>query len=228
LALVHCLTAYGRGNLDGVQSTQRDWSPFLAHFTTWSAMGAIRSVVRDQRSSREIGLLLEQADARSWETMQRILSSSKLLAKSPSQKDQLPPCVCLSECTLPGLISHCERYGRFGLVFSKSDVYRAGGRPCLYVAEEEYAAVAAIGRGKSPLTPEGRLFALANVYVPPRAQNKVQDFTHEREWRLFCDLDLQSTRIVTLLAPSSYTSALVALRPQIPVVPIDTLFEWGA
>jgi hypothetical protein len=228
MALVHCLAAYGRGNLTGVQATQRDWSPFLAHFTTWSAMSKLRSVVKQQRDGREIAQLLEEADAASWETMQKILGSSALLARSPSQKDQLPPCVCLSECTLPGLISHCERYGRFGLVFAKADVYKAGGRPCLYVAEEEYAALAAIGRGKPTSTAEGRLFALANVYVPPRGANKVQDFTHEREWRLFADLDLGNTRAVTVLAPARYVARMNELVPGIGVVPIDTLFDWGA
>jgi hypothetical protein len=228
MALVHCLAAYGRGNLTGVQSTQRDWSPFLAHFTTWSAMARLRSVLKQPAGPREIAQLLDEADAASWETMQRILTSATLRARSPSEKDRLPPCVCLSECTLPGLISHCERYGRFGLVFDKADVYRAGGRPCLYVAEEEYAAIAAIGRGKPTSTAEGRLFALANVYVPPRGPNKVQDFTHEREWRVFADLDLEKAKVVTLLAPARYVGRLRDIAPQVAAVPIDTLFDWGA
>jgi hypothetical protein len=228
MALVHSLAAFSRGNLVGVQSTQRDWSPFLAHFTTWSAMSEIRSVVRKRRSVREIAELLDQADSASWLTMQKILTSTRLIARSPSQKDQIPPCVCLSECTLPGLISHCERYGRFGLVFSKADVYRLGGRPCLYLAEAEYAALARFGRGKTTSTAEGRLFALANVYVPPKATNKIQDFSHEREWRVFGDVEFGEIPIVALLAPSGFAGSLNALAPGIPIVPIDTLFDWGA
>jgi hypothetical protein len=125
-------------------------------------------------------------------------------------------------------VSHCERYGRFGLVFSKSEIYRAGGRPCLYVAEEEYAAIARIGRGKDPSTPEGRLFALANVYVPPRGRNKIQDFTHEREWRVFVDVPFKTVPVVALLAPARFAGPVGSQAPGLPIIPIDTLFDWGA
>ena len=228
MSLLHCLEAYGRGHLTGVQSTQRDWSPFLAHFTTWSAMRELRAVVKQQMPLEQVCSLLHEADERSWQTVQKILGSQRLLARSPSEKHGLPPCVCLSECTLPGLLSHCERYGRFGLVFSKQAVFDAGGRPCLYVARDEYRALAALGSEQPIDTPEGRLFALSNVYEPPRSGAKLQDYTHEREWRVFADLELSATSLHALLAPSKYTAQLRALSADIPIIPVDTLFEWGA
>jgi hypothetical protein len=151
-----------------------------------------------------------------------------VLARSPSEKHALPPCVCLSECTLPGLVSLCERYGRFGFVFSKRAIFAAGGRPCLYVGRSEYTALATLGRDRPADTPEGRLYALANVYEPPRSGAKAQDYTHEREWRVFSDVDLSITPPSALVAPSAYAAQLLALLVGIPVIPIDMLFSWGA
>jgi hypothetical protein len=228
MSLVHCLAAYRDGNLAGIQASQRDWSPYLAHFTNWAAMDKVRTVVKQHRNAREVAQLLDEADQASWTVMQAILTSRELRAKSPGLKHDLPACVCLSECTLPGLISHCERYGRFGLVFSKASVYGEGGRPCVYLAEDEHTVLGRIGRGKPTSTPEGRLFALANRYVPPKEGNQIQDYTHEREWRIFSNLELAKISIVALLAPAKFARALNELQPGVPVVPIDTLFEWGA
>ena len=46
---------------------------------------------------------------------------------APSEKDGIDKCICFSECNLPGLINHCERYGRFGFVFRKNVVFGLGG-----------------------------------------------------------------------------------------------------
>ena len=125
-------------------------------------------------------------------------------------------------------MSHCERYGRFGFVFDKRAIFDVGGRPCLYVGRDEYRVLALQGRGKPVDSPEGRLFALSNIYEPPRSGAKPQDYTHEREWRAFVELDLKANRIHAMLAPSRYVAALVKLVNGIPIVPVDTLFEWGA
>src|SRR4051794_25950685 len=106
MSLLHGLAAHGRGHLSGIQAAQRDWSPFLAHFTSWSAMRDLRCAVKDHRSPQEVGALLEAADDQSWETVQKIFASGCLRAASPGEKNGLPPCICLSECTLPGLLSH--------------------------------------------------------------------------------------------------------------------------
>lgn len=52
---------------------------------------------------------------------------------APSEKDGIDKCICFSACNLPGLINHCERYGRFGFVFRKNVVFDLGGRPAIYV-----------------------------------------------------------------------------------------------
>jgi len=228
MSILHSLAAFTRGHLSGIQATQRDWSPFLAHFTTWSAMRDLRCAVKDGKEPRAITEMLEAADKASLETSLHILQSRSLRARSPSDKDGLPGCVCMSECSLPGLISHCERYGRFGFVFAKEAIFGAGGRPCIYLGREEYAFVAENGRGKPADTPTGRLFALANLYEPRRTKVKLQDYTHEREWRLFRDLSFDEVKLEAVLAPSQYAAALSPLCGPVPFVPVDMLFEWGA
>jgi Putative abortive phage resistance protein AbiGi, antitoxin len=228
MATLHNLEAYSVGNLTGQQSAQRDFSPYVVHFTSWGAMAPLRTAIVKQRSAKDIASLFQEADARSFEIIKLIVGSHKLLARSPSEHDQLPPCVCFSECNLPGLLSHSERYGRFGIAVRKSELYQAGGRPCLYLGEAEYAAIAKLGRGRSVDEPEGRLFGLSNVYVPPRSTNKVQDYTHEREWRVFRDVDLRQVKPAALFAPSPYTGELTGSIGDAPVVPLDMLFQWGA
>ncbi len=228
MGLIHSLVAYHGGHLTGLQSDQRDFSPYVAHFTSFSAMRPLRSVVKSGQNAGAAAQLLSAADLESWEVVQKIFASQTLMARSPSEHDALPPCVCMSECTLPGVISHCERYGRFGFAFRKSDIFAMGGRPCLYVAPDEYGVLAVQGRGKSPETPQGRLYALSNVYVPPHGPNKVQDYTHEREWRVFSSVDLRVIPLAVVIAPSRFAPEISKLARGAPVVPIDTLFDWGA
>lgn len=266
MALLHCLEAYARGNLMGVQSTQRDWSPYLAHFTQWSAMRELRALLKRSSAAplapaagvatgepaaggasgaglasgssaasqgpepiqARVDRLLDVADGKSWQIVTQILDSRRLLARSPGEKHFIPPCVCLSECTLPGLVSLAERYGRFGFVFSKREVFDAGGRPCLYVGRDEYTALAQLGRARPIETPEGRLYALSNIYEPPRSGAKPQDYTHEREWRVFGDVAFETTALRALVAPTRYVPLLLERLPGVSVIPIDMLFSWGA
>jgi len=238
VSLLHCLEAHSHGNLMGVQSTQRDWSPYLAHFTQWSAMRELRGLLKARPAAddapahealpQRVERLLDAADERSWDVVQRILDTNELRARSPSEKHSLPPCVCLSECTLPGLVSLCERYGRFGFVFSKREIFEAGGRPCLYVGRDEYTALALLGRDKPVDTAAGRLYALANIYEPPRSGAKPQDYTHEREWRVFADIAFAKTELRAVVAPARYAARLLERLHGVTVVPVDMLFSWGA
>jgi len=222
------LAAYAAGNLSGQQAAQRDFSPFLVHFTSFTAMAPLRSAVTEKRTGAEVQALFDEADARSWEVMKLIAGSRELRVHSPAERHLVPACVCLSECNLPGLVSHSERYGRFGLALAKQDVYRAGGRPCLYMGESEYGVIAELGRGQPATTPRGRLYGLSNLYVPPHSTNRVQDYTHEREWRVFDVIDLRRVAPAALFAPARFAAELCSLFPGLPVVPLDLLFLWGA
>ena len=228
MGLIHSIEAFAKGGLFGLQAAQRDWSPFVAHFTCYSAMSPVRSAVGKGKLPLEIATLLRDADVQSLDVVRQIAASGELRASSPSSKDNVPPCVCFSECTLPGLLSLCERYGRFGFVFEKTKLFGAGARPCIYVGREEYHVVARRGRTATDGTPERSLFGLSNVYSPPGA-GLVQDFTHDREWRYFDSLKLATVEPLMYLAPSDAIGELRLIFGSDKIsIPIDLMFYWGA
>ncbi|MCK6447164.1 MAG: hypothetical protein L6Q99_12310 [Planctomycetes bacterium] len=227
MSTIHDLVGHAKGGLAGIQAAQRDWSPFLVHLTTWSAMKPIRSAIKDGKSAKDIAGLLEAADAVSAATARVIASSGTLKKSSPSKEDDVPECVCLTECTLPGLLGHCERFGRFGWVFTKRDLYAIGGRPCIYVGAEHYTEIAKLGRGPSASPVWRDLFAIANVLRPP-GNGQVQDFTHEREWRVLSNIQLAEAAPVALIAPDAYVAEMRGLFPTVKqCIPLDTLHTWG-
>ena len=228
MTTIHNIAAYAHGGLSGAQASQRDWSPFLAHFTSWKSMEVVRLAVAAGEKPAGLAALLASADADSFEVVKKIASSGKLLARQPSDKKgnshDIPACVCLSECNLPGLLSHCERYGRFGFVIAKADAFAAGTRPCMYVDTDIYELLdKTYSASTNPV--ERRLFGLANVFSPP-GSGRIQDYTHEREWRHFGDLDL--TSLAAILCPSAYIPQVRTLYPDKTLIPLDMLHQWGA
>ncbi|MGE0144224.1 MAG: hypothetical protein AB7I19_19455 [Planctomycetota bacterium] len=227
MSIIHSLAEHARGHLSGLQAAQRDWSPFLVHFTNWKAMAPLRAVIKDGLNPQQVVKELDKADQCSFEVAKQIAASLRVKANSPSQKDAVPPCVCLSECTLPGLISHAERYGRFGFVFTKAAIDKLDGAPCMYLLRADYAAISKAFKRKGGKTK--RLWGLANLLHPVgKKGGRVQDYSHEREWRVFKDIDLKTCPPVCLLAPATYTTAVADLGLNVPVIPIDMLHAWGA
>lgn len=228
MSLIHNLSALAGGGVSGLQTAQRDWSPFLVHFTSYSAMTSVRAAVGNQSTPAQVLQALNQADQQSFSLVEQIAQSGELRAHSPAQKNGIPACVSLSECTLPGLVALSERYGRFGFVFRKPALFGLGGRPCLYVDRACYGHIANQAQNAMEGSPEATIFGLANVYSPP-GFGQIQDFTHEREWRLFSNLVLANTAPDFLICPSSYVGQLSSLfSGSTPCVSIDTMHEWGA
>ncbi len=226
MGIIHRLAAFSKGAVSGVQAIQRDWSPYLVHFTSYAAMKPLRSAIKDQKTATQIRNLLTSADSASFDIVRQIAAVNRLRKNSPSEKDGIPECVCLTECNIPGLISHAERYGRFGFVFEKAQVFQAGGGPCAYYRVEEYREVAKAFKGNAdPM--KSKVFGRANV-LSPVGKGKIQDFTHEREWRVFDDIDFRKCTPCYLLCPDSYVGKLNTLFADFTVIPIDRLFEWGA
>ena len=118
MTLIYSMEAFAQGGLFGLQSLQRDWSPYIVHFTAYSAMAKLRNWANETDCKpKSFQEELKNADSGSFSVVEKIAASEKLMANSPSEKDGIAKCVCLSECNLPGLIGHSERYGRFGFVF---------------------------------------------------------------------------------------------------------------
>jgi len=227
MGLVHTIALFARGGPQGIQANQRDWSPFLIHFTSAAAMMTLRNPLGC--SAAVISRRLRCADSDSVKIVERIASSMQLKASTPAGK-QCDPCICFSECTLPGLIALSERYGRFGFAFRKAKLFDRGARPCVYVDTKFYACIGDHSQSPGASVEDKRLAGFSNVYRPVKHDARpIQDFTHEREWRLFRDLDLTQFSPEFLICPSTQFGKMRRLFPSIgQVLPIDTLFEWGA
>jgi hypothetical protein len=229
MSLIHGIVAHADSGVEGMQATQRDWSPFLVHFTSAVAMKPVREAVPVGKKPKEIKTLLVAADKSSFTVVEAIASSCALKAHVLAGKPTSDACVSLSECTLPGLIALCERYGRFGFGFRKMRLFAAGARPCAYLGSTEYAVTKEVAKGESSASPKRRLHDLSNTYAPAGTGGAVRDFTHEREWRLFADVSLASQPPEFLVCPAAYTERVRKLFPSVyHVFPIDMLFEWGA
>ena len=230
MSTLHSLLGFEKGGLSGIQNAQRDWSPYLAHFTNYRAMAPLRRAITDLISAKGIKDTLGEADVTSFGVFQAILASAAL-NKARLDWDRTLEAVCFSECTLPGIFSLAEQFGRFGLIFKKSEAFALGVRPCIYLDDEKYGVL-------NRLTQDHRLNAdvassiidlcgLANVLRPP-GQGQIQDYTHQREWRHFGNVSFAMLKPCMAVCPTEYTARVRELLPAIPVLPLDMLFEWGA
>ena len=228
MSLLHSISAFARGGVSGLQVTQPDWSPYVVHFTSYKSMQPLSRALDKGHSPTKISKHLKRADEESMAVVREIAADFRLKASSPAEKDGIPPCVCMTECVIDGLISHAERYGRFGLVFRKSDVFQLGGGPCLYLSPDEYAEIAKAFR-QSSVQAQARIFGRANVFSPVGAGGKIQDYTHEREWRVFADISLADTPPRFVIAPEQFLPQCRDMfQNAVSIIPINTLFEWGA
>ena len=225
MGYLHTTIAFGNGGLQGIQACQRDWTKYLVHFTCARAMEPLKKYPsKKQISPEELVKQLGDADDESLKTVKSIQKSMILKASSPSPDNMIEPCICFSECNLPGLINHCERYGRFGFVFKKETVFNLGGRPAIYLDRSMYTNLAKTFRNATD-TEGRRLFSLLNVFSPS-GNGEIQDFTLEREWRLFSDLPLRTNIPDAILCPLKYYNVISPLFGSI-TIPIDLLAEWG-
>ena len=229
MSFIYDLDELSRSGLGALHATQRDWSPYLVHFTSRRAMKPLFHLLGKGYSinAHSIKCRLMKADSLSFQVFTQIVE-----AKSIQRGRKIPRCVCLSECSLPGVVNHSERYGRFGFMFEKGDIYDLGGRPCVYVEGEvcqEIKKMRETGSHSAILKLDG----YANTFRPASpsrpAGSKVQDYTVEREWRIMSDIPLDKT--CGLLCPLNYysqiSSALALAGLNLPVFPLDMLYKWG-
>ena len=128
-----------------------DISEFLIHFTK--------------------GETIEDA----FQRLRKIINEKCLLGGSETIKGRYP-CVCFSEAPLTelsgGLVNPrlYSKYSPFGILVHKEWLFQNGGRPVIYGADDEFAAL-----------PESHRWRHMR-YEPPEI-----DFTWEREWRVSRD-----------------------------------------
>ena len=213
----------GGGGLTALQSQQRDFSPYVFHFTSYGAMKPVRErlngIGKGEGNASDLVNLLRTADDESAKTLRAMLSSGVVEARHFSK--DYAAAVCLTECTLAGVLTHSSRYGRYGLVFPKSVVYGYEARPLAYVPDE-------IRRFYKKSTDE--IIQKNALYVtilrPPQGGGRIQDYTHEREWR--CPRDIPVSEAVALIvAKAADYRDFRDVSEVLPVIPLELLYRMG-
>lgn len=131
------------------------------------------------------------------------------------------PAVCFSEIPLSAIhqfahppSSENARYRFYGLALSKKTIFEAGGRPVIYLPDNEANWIPADEKWRHV-----------------RFEYGTVDWTHEREWRVPGDLDLRKVAGLYVIVWSAPESAEVAtfhtpLRAQIRgVLPMEHLID---
>lgn len=233
--LLHLLKAQATQGLAAMQAAHRDFSPYLVHFTSYTKMAALRELAGQKViKPAEVNQRFLSCDLECSKVFQAILKSGHLLPKANSDAEGTLPMVCFSEGNLPGLVSHAERYGRFGFVFRKSTLFTSGARPCGYFDKDMYSEIKKRGKAPDAAIHDKRVYSLSNIFIPKcaRVANlKAIDFTHEREWRSFETVSLSLAE--AFICPHLYfeqtrkwldASGLLAGK----LFDLDMLVEWGA
>jgi len=173
---------------------------------------------RKGMNTTELAARLRRADTSSLRTLNSIFRSGSIEARKFHESH--PESVCLTECTLPGILSHAARYGRFGLLFEKQVIVDLGGGPVAYVG------VGTLRRARARAENGGDDaddFRFLNLYRPEKGH--FQDFTHEREWRSPANVPVDKAIAVVVASPSHVGK--VRRYTDLPVLPLTLLYELG-
>ncbi len=225
MSLLFSLEALATGTpVNGIQRGQRDFSTYLMHLTRFSAMSPVRDCVEamaagsDGMDSAELTARLQRADTASLRTLNRIFRAGVVEAREFHVAH--PEAVCLTECTLPGILSHAARYGRFGLLFEKRTIVELGGRPVAYVGIETLRRARARAKDGGD---DAEDFRFLNLYRPENGH--FQDYTHEREWRSPVSIPVREAVAVLVATPGHVPK--VRRYTDLPVLPLTLLYELG-
>lgn len=150
-----------------------DYSPLLVHFTR---SGPERKMVREGDIPPEHPLHSHKS-ANSIDRLESILKA-RIIFASPMPSTGDSSAVCFTECVWDALMAQTDRYSSYGVVFSKRTVFQAGGGPALYVRGD------ILQDGINELPEAIKPFVVPfdpNGVIQPGV---IQDWIHEREWRL--------------------------------------------
>ncbi|MPZ49142.1 MAG: hypothetical protein GEU75_07565 [Dehalococcoidia bacterium] len=125
------------------------------------------------------------------------------------------PAVCFTEQPLQFFITLTEaalttiRYTKFGIVMRKDDLFDYGGRPVIYSADSEL-----------PDIPDAMKFRWVG-YDPRKlwTQTNPIDWTHEREWRVKADAEMNSKAMMGPHGEGMVPLLIPTTRPTIPTAP---------
>ena len=121
MALIYDLDELSHSGLDAMQTTQRDWSSYLVHFTSRVAMTSLKKALKQKQAINVdvVSSMLKESDEASLGQFKKILKDRTIRASAFDERNGSTRLVCLSECSLPGVFTLSCRYGRFGFVFHR-------------------------------------------------------------------------------------------------------------
>ena len=157
-----------------------DYSPLLVHFTR---DGNSRRMVREDDVPAEHPLHQQKQQS----AIERLVSilTTRTIHSSPMPLVGDASAVCFTECVWDALVAHGNRYSSYGVVFSKGTIFQAGGGPALYmrgdILQREIGSFSqSLKAFVVPFDPDGLL-----------QEGVIQDWIHEREWRLPASLNFE-------------------------------------
>jgi len=128
------------------------------------------------------------------------------------------PVVCFSEIPLANINAFADhqegRYRFYGIVLSKRAIFEAGGRPVIYLPDDE-----------------GGWISDGEKWRHVRYEHGTVDFTHEREWRVLGDVDLKKCPGLYVVVWSAFERAeLLIMKTPVTdlirgILPMEHLVE---
>ena len=83
MALIYDLARFAKSGMRAMQGAQRDWSPYLVHFTQAASLQAIRGLLDDLYTDpKYIKKCLDYSDLESYKIAAKIITSGVLKASS--------------------------------------------------------------------------------------------------------------------------------------------------
>lgn len=215
------------GGVNALQEAQRDFSPFLMHLTSAKAMIPVNQeltrLTRKNATPTDVSKALRKADTASLRKLNQIIKSGSI--RHGQFHPDFPDAVCLTECTLPGILGHAGRYGRYGVIFKKSDLYALGARPVAYVDDKRLKRLRSAAQAAPTNAALQADLMFSNMFRP--SGGKVQNYTHEREWR--CPVDVPLDLVVGVIIPSllDVKKIRAAFLGGRAVLPLNFLYQLG-
>ncbi|MFQ2645988.1 abortive infection system antitoxin AbiGi family protein [Aeromonas caviae] len=156
-----------------------DFSNYLGHFTTG----------RQPFSKAQNNPTIEFKGVKPIDRLENILKTKKILASRLPWNNK--DAVCLTECPWGSLLAHAKTYSPYGVGFTKEFVFSKSGGPAFYVRADVYDKQTwedSVHRFVTPFWPSYRPADLKNY---GRMRDRDIDYSHEREWRVPCDLEFE-------------------------------------
>lgn len=163
-----------------------DFTQYLVHFTSSRQPCSVKTVIGVNNFS----------EMNAYDRLLSILSEKKIRASlMPWTGSQA---VCFTECPWSSLIEHTTHYSPYGIGFHKKDVFSKHGGPVYYIRADEYKKQEKWHEHIKPfLTP------FCPSYAPGRVKkcldNKVCDYSQEREWRVPHDFPFELDKVCFII-----------------------------